>query len=209
MTLPQTTLRGAHVRLEPLEERHVAGLARAGASDRALYALTFVPGDLAQAQAYVASALADRDAGEAMPFATVDVATGDAIGSTRFFAFERWPGPKNPAARPQRPFDACEIGYTWLAAYAVRTAANTEAKLLMLAHAFEEWHVERVCLHTDERNARSRAAIERLGARLDGVLRAHRWDVEDRPRNSARYSILASEWPEVKARLENALTQRT
>jgi RimJ/RimL family protein N-acetyltransferase len=97
--------------------------------------------------------------------------------------------------------DACEIGYTWLTRSAIRTAANTEAKLLMLTHAFEAWQVLRVCLHTDVRNERSRAAIERIGGRFEGILRAHRMAADYIARDSARYSIVASEWPAVKQRL--------
>ncbi len=97
--------------------------------------------------------------------------------------------------------DVCEIGYTWLTASAIRTAANTEAKLLMLTHAFEVWGMLRVCLHTDARNKRSQAAIERIGGKFEGVLRAHRMAADFTPRDSYRYSIVAAEWPEVKLRL--------
>ena len=113
-----------------------------------------------------------------------------------------------PAAHPrhgrEHP-DVCEIGYTWLAHDAIRTAANTEAKLLMLTHAFEGWDMLRVCLHTDARNKRSQAAIERIGARFEGVLRAHRMGADFTVRDSWRYSILAAEWPEAKARLAERL----
>jgi RimJ/RimL family protein N-acetyltransferase len=97
--------------------------------------------------------------------------------------------------------DACEIGYTWLASSAIRTAANTEAKLLMLTYAFETWQVLRVCFHTDARNTRSRAALERIGGKFEGVLRAHRMAADFIARDSYRYSIVAAEWPEVKRRL--------
>ena len=97
--------------------------------------------------------------------------------------------------------DACEIGYTWYAHSAIRTAANTECKLLMLAYAFETWRVLRVCLHADARNLRSRAAIERIGGWFEGILRAHRMAADFIARDSARYSIVAAEWPEVKAKL--------
>ena len=96
--------------------------------------------------------------------------------------------------------DGCEIGYTWLAATAIRTAANTEAKLLMLTHAFEVWGVQRVCFHTDARNERSRAALTRLGATFEGILRAHRLAADLTPRDSARFSIVAAEWPRLQAR---------
>ena len=101
--------------------------------------------------------------------------------------------------------DACEIGYTWLAPSALRTAANTEAKLLMLTNAFEGWQVLRVCFHTDVRNLRSRAALERIGGKFEGILRSHRMAADFIARDSARFSILASEWPEVKQRLLDRL----
>jgi len=104
--------------------------------------------------------------------------------------------------------DTCEIGYTWLTRSAIRTAANTEAKLLMLTHAFETWQVLRVCLHTDVRNQRSRAAIERIGGKFEGILRAHRMAADYIARDSARFSIVAAEWPEVKQRLSQ-LVDRT
>lgn len=95
----------------------------------------------------------------------------------------------------------CEIGWTWLSNDAVRTAANTEMKRLMLTYAFENWRVRSVCLHADARNERSRAAIERIGARFEGILRAHRLAADLIPRDSARYSITADEWPAVKQHL--------
>jgi len=93
----------------------------------------------------------------------------------------------------------------WLASAAIRTAANTEAKLLMLTHAFETWRVLRVCLHTDARNQRSRAAIERIGGKFEGVLRAHRLAADYIPRDSARFSIVAAEWPVVKRQVRSLL----
>jgi N-acetyltransferase len=111
----------------------------------------------------------------------------------------RW-APDSPYQRQGVP-DAADIGYTWLAASAQRSPVNTEAKLLMMGHAFETWRVHRVGLQTDARNTRSRAAIERIGGRLDGILRADRPGTDDTVRDSARFSILAAEWPEVKDRL--------
>ncbi len=101
--------------------------------------------------------------------------------------------------------DACEIGYTWLSPAAMRTAINTEAKLLLLTYAFEEGKVLRVCLHTDARNARSRAAIEGIGGQFEGILRAHRMAADLTPRDSARYSIIAPEWPALKLRLRDRI----
>jgi len=154
---------------------------------------------------YVDTALAAREAGTALPFATVRRADGAVIGATRFFLIERWPWPAgHPGTRRAGP-DGCEIGYTWLSASAVRTAANTEAKLLMLSHAFETWRVHRVCFHTDARNERSRDALARIGAQFEGLLRAHRLASDLKPRDSARFSIVAAEWPQVKQRLQQFL----
>jgi RimJ/RimL family protein N-acetyltransferase len=130
------------------------------------------------------------------------------IGSTRFFDIERWSWPQGHVRHGRPHPDVCEIGYTWLAPSSIRTAANTEAKLLMLTHAFEAWQVLRVCLHTDERNQRSRTAIQRIGGRFEGILRAHRLAADNTARNSARYSIVVSEWPGVKQRLTALLDPR-
>jgi N-acetyltransferase len=132
---------------------------------------------------------------------------GVVIGSTRFFNLERWPWPQGHALHGRTTPDACEIGYTWLTRPAIRTAANTEAKLLMLTYAFETWQVLRVCLHTDVRNQRSRAAIERIGGKFEGILRAHRMAADFIARDSARFSIVAAEWAEVKERLSRLLDQ--
>lgn len=199
-------LEGKHIRLEPLEHRHVDGLV-AAASDPALYQWSPVPQTRAAAIKYVDTAIAWRDAGTAVPFATVNVADGKVIGSTRFWNVERWAWPEgNPSFGRNAP-DACEIGYTWLAPSAIRTPANTEAKFLMLRHAFENWKVLRVCFHTDSRNARSRAALERIGGQFEGILRAHRMAADFVPRDSLRYSILAAEWPDVKERLQQKLAR--
>jgi len=150
---------------------------------------------------YVDTAIAWRDEGTAEPFAIIRLSDDAVIGSTRFWNLERWAWPEVYPRHGRTAPDVCEIGHTWLTASAIRTAANTEAKLLMLTHAFETWDVVRVCLHTDSRNSRSRAAIERLGAKFEGILRAHRLAADFTIRDSARFSIIASEWPEVKVRL--------
>jgi N-acetyltransferase len=196
---------GRHVRLEPLEHRHVPGLAAASAADPDLYRWSPVPQGEADAATYVTTALASRKAGTAVPFAIVRVDDGAVIGSTRFFELERWAWPAGHPRHGRSDPDVGEIGYTWLARSAIRTAANTEAKLLMLVQAFERWQVLRVCLHTDVRNQRSRAAIERIGGRAEGILRAHRLAADHTARDSARYSILAAEWPAAKIRLERSL----
>jgi RimJ/RimL family protein N-acetyltransferase len=195
------TLLGAHVRLEPLQRSHAGRLAAASAADPSLYRWTIVSQGIAEAASYIEAALAARDAGSTVPFAIVRQEDGAVIGSTRFFNLERWPWPEGHARYGRQDPDACEIGYTWLTRSAIRTAANTEAKGLMLTHAFESWKVLRVCLHTDARNLRSRAAIERIGGQFEGILRAHRMGTDYLPRDSARFSIVAEEWPELKRRL--------
>jgi RimJ/RimL family protein N-acetyltransferase len=195
------------VRLEPLERAHIPGLVAAAGRDLALYQWSAVPQGTAEMARYVESALAGSEAGTALPFATLRVADGAVLGSSRFFDIERWQWPPgHPGAARSGP-DGCEIGYTWLAASAMRTAANTEAKLLMLTLAFEEWEVRRVCFHTDVRNERSRAALTRIGARFEGVLRAHRLASDLTARDSARFSIVAAEWPEVKEHLRARLVR--
>jgi RimJ/RimL family protein N-acetyltransferase len=199
------TLSGTQIRLEPLNHRHVDGLESAAATDRALYQWSPVPQGKAGAAAYVETALAWRDTGTAVPFAIVHVSDGVVIGSTRFWNIERWAWPPGHVRHGRQAPDACEIGYTWLAPSAIRTGANTEAKLLMLTHAFEIWQVLRVCFHTDARNQRSRAALERIGATYEGILRAHRMAADYIPRDSVRYSIVEAEWPGVKERLSRRL----
>jgi RimJ/RimL family protein N-acetyltransferase len=138
----------------------------------------------------------------------VDRATGRLVGSTRFLNIEFWTWPEGNAHQRgvERP-DAVEIGATWLAAETQRTPINTEAKLLMLGHAFDRWRVHRVSLMTDARNERSRNAIMRLGARFDGVLRAARPASDGAIRDTAAFSILESEWPAIRAKLQARLTQ--
>lgn len=199
-------LKGSHIRLEALEFRHAAGLAQAAAAEPALYQWSPVPQGEAEARKYIETALSWKDAGTALPFAIVS-SDGGVLGSTRFFNIERWAWPAGHVLHGRETPDACEIGYTWLTRSAIRTPINTEAKLLMLTYAFENWKVFRVCLHTDVRNLRSRAAIERIGGKLEGILRAHRMAADFIPRDSVRYSIVAAEWLEVKERLLERLRQ--
>jgi N-acetyltransferase len=194
-------LQGRHIRLESLDHRHVDGLAVASADDATLYQWSPVPQGNAEVTSYVETALAWRDAGTAVPFAIVRVQDGVVLGSTRFWNLERWAWPPGHPSHGRDVPDACEIGYTWLSRSAIRTAANTESKLLMLTHAFESWQLLRVCFHTDARNQRSRAALERIGGQFEGILRAHRMATDFIPRDSVRYSIVAAEWPAVKQRL--------
>jgi N-acetyltransferase len=199
-------LEGRHVRLEPLAPGHVAPLLAAARGPRETYGFTLVPAAAADMERYVAAALADQEAGRAVPFATLDRASGAVMGSTRFFNIESWPWP--PGNSHQRGVDrpdVVEIGWTWLAAAAQRTPLNTEAKLLMLRHAFEVWRVHRVSFMTDARNTRSRNAILRLGARFDGVLRAQRIASDGGIRDTAAFSIVEAEWPEVERNLQHRL----
>ncbi len=207
MATQNLVLSGKHVRLEPLDHRHADGLAAASAVDTSLYQWSPIPQGKAEAISYVDTALAWQNAGTAVPFATVRVEDGVVIGSTRFFNLERWAWPPGHPRHGRDAADACEIGYTWLTRPAICTAANTEAKLLMLTHAFEVWDMLRVCFHTDVRNQRSRAALERIGGKFEGILRAHRMATDFIARDSARFSIVAAEWPEVKQRLGQLLDQ--
>jgi N-acetyltransferase len=201
MSADRFTLKGKHARLEPLEPRHADALAQVAAEDPSLYRWSPVPQGREEAKKYIQTALDWQEAGTAVPFAIVRATDDQVIGSTRFWNIERWSWPVGHICHDRSTPDACEIGYTWFAKSAIRSGANTEAKLLMLTHAFEVWQVLRVCFHTDKRNERSRAALERIGGQFEGILRAHRMAADFVPRDSVRYSIIASEWPSVKQRL--------
>jgi RimJ/RimL family protein N-acetyltransferase len=185
------TLQGRHVRLEPLHETHAEGL-RAAAADGALWTLAYTsvpePGAV---DAWIASALAKQAAGEQLPF-TVRDAAGRIVGSTRFYEL----APETPRL--------C-IGYTWYARSVQRTGLNTEAKLLLLGHAFEVLDCAGVGFHTSTRNTASRAAIARLGAREEGILRHHLRHRDGSLRDTVCFSILDREWPAVKAGLQAKL----
>lgn len=186
-------LTGTHVGLEPLRRDHAADLARAGAIDRSSYTYTPVPDGLADAERYIDRLLADRDRGLVVPFAQRRLDTGELVGCTRYMELRHW--------RQRIEPDEVEIGGTWLASTAQRSAVNTEAKLLLLTHAFEKWEVWRVAICTDALNQRSRDAIERLGAKFEGILRSHRLvnqPGQTRPRDTAAYSIISAEWPAVR-----------
>jgi RimJ/RimL family protein N-acetyltransferase len=195
-------LRGDLVRLEPLDSRHAADLAVAAEEDRSAYAFTGVPraGEVA---GFLAAHAARAARGRMVPFAQVRQADGRAVGCTSYWDPRYWPG------RPD--LCAIEIGWTWLAASAQRTGINTEAKLLLLGYAFETLGVARVDLKTDARNERSQRAIEGLGARFEGVLRS--WSPSHLPgeeglmRDSAMFSVVAAEWPEVRAGLRDRLAR--
>jgi len=201
-------LEGRHVRLEPLELGHAGALLAVAGGPRETYGFTTVPADEPAMLRYIETALRDQETGRALPFATFAPATGRVVGSTRFGNIEFWPWPPgNPNQRGEDRPDAVEIGWTWLGAAAQRTAVNTEAKLLMLTHAFEEWRVHRVSFMTDSRNERSRNAILRLGARFDGILRAQRPASDGGIRDTAAFSILESEWPMIRRQLQSRLDQ--
>lgn len=204
--LPLVTLQGRFVRLEPLSLEHLAGLASVVAGPRDTFGLTSVPADEASLREYIEYAMSRHAAGEALAFATIDRRSAEPriVGSTRFCNAERWSWPFGHVADRPASIDAIEIGWTWLAPSAQRTVLNSEAKLLMLGHAFEEWRVQRVTLKTDARNVRSRAAIERIGGKQDGLLRAATPAFTGTPgeiRDTAIFSILRAEWPGVKERL--------
>jgi RimJ/RimL family protein N-acetyltransferase len=193
------TLIGKHVTLRPLAGSDAAALREIAAGPRETFTWANVPTP-EHVETYVARALESAARGQALVFA---ICSGsDVVGCTRFFDLQRWEWPhgKDPRA-DQDILDACEIGYTWLAPRAQRTPVNTEAKLLLLGHAFETWKCFRVTIKTDERNLRSRRAIERLGAKADGILRSAHPSVDGKPRNTAYYGVISAEWPQVKAGL--------
>jgi N-acetyltransferase len=195
------TLSGRHVTLTPLTIDDVPGLVEAASGDRSTFGWSIVPDSVPGMEALVGRLFAERDQRNGLPFTTRRSETGEIIGMTRFLTL-RWFFDRDYP-------DGAEIGGTFLTAAAQRTAANTEAKLLMMTHAFDVWGVRRLDLKTDERNERSRRAIERIGAQFEGVLRnwqAAQVDGEvGRTRNSAIYSIVDSEWPDVRDRLEARL----
>ena len=186
--LKPVVLSGKHVRLEPLQVEHAAGL-RIAIADGELWRLWFTavpkPGEM---DAYVAAALAEQAAGISLPFVVLD-SKDDVVGSTRYC---------NVDAANRR----LEIGYTWYAARVQRTGLNTEAKLLLLGHAFQTLDCVAVEFRTNWFNDRSRAAIARLGAKQDGVLRHHRLMPDGSFRDTVVFSIIASEWPGVRRNLQ-------
>ena len=190
-------LTGERVLLVPLGEQHVEDLVAAAAQDRRTYSWTTVPDGPAAMSAYVAELLGQRDAGEVVPLAQLDAATGRPLGCTRYAQLRFLPHAVLPYT--------VEIGGTWLAASAQRTGVNREAKLLLLSHAFEHWQVVRVELRTDARNERSRTAIAALGTRFEGVLRraqpSSATGEDGRLRDTAVFSLLADEWPGAQDRL--------
>lgn len=202
MRIDPFTLIGEVVQLQPLAQSHAAALVAAASEDRSTYGHTAVPGDLAAMQAYISGLLDDAARDLAVPFVQVRHSDDSPIGCTRFMNVTWWTGRDTP---PE-----VEIGGTWLASSAQRTQINTEAKLLLLTHAFEEWKVFRVALCTDAANQRSRDAIERIGARFEGILRRHRASIghsgtPGEARDSAMFSITDYDWPTVREVLRRRL----
>jgi len=188
-------LEGPRIRLEPLRPDHLADLA-AVAFDQALWRWTIMgPQDEAGLRRWFDAALANAEAGTERPFATVDRATGQAIGSTRFLSIV-------PEHR------RLEIGWTWVATAFQRTGANREAKLLQLTQAFETLGANRVEFKTHALNEQSRTALAGIGATFEGIFRNHMIMPDGSIRHSAYFSVIADEWPEVKARLEGGLASR-
>ncbi|MCU1396854.1 MAG: acetyltransferase, ribosomal protein N-acetylase [Ilumatobacteraceae bacterium] len=195
------TLTGNHVQLEPLSLDHVHQLVVAANEDRSTYGWTPVPETAGAMTSYVTNLLADAEAKRIIPFAQRRLSDQRVIGCTRYLEIRYWTGRDLP--------DEVEIGGTWLAASAQRTPINTEAKLLLMTNAFEAWDVRRLAICTDARNMQSRNAIERVGAKLEGILRKNRASAVageiGQPRDTAMHSVLDTEWPDVKARLQARL----
>lgn len=188
------TLTGRRIRMEPLAPRHLDDLAKVAGDDR-IWRWTIARSiDDATLRAWLETALANAEATVEVPFATVDIATGRAIGSSRYMTI---------APEHRR----LEIGWTWVGTAWQRTGANREAKLLQLTHAFETLGAERVEFKTHARNVASRTALLGIGATFEGVLRHHTIMPDGSNRDSAFYGILAGEWPAVKGRLEGLLAR--
>jgi RimJ/RimL family protein N-acetyltransferase len=188
IALRPTSLEGQGVRLEPLAPGHREGLMTA-ASDGRLWELwyTFVPGP-DEVDEYIATALQGQEAGHMLPWAVRDLESGTIVGSTRFHDIVA-------------AVDRVEIGYTWYAARSQRTRINTACKLLLMQHAFETAGCRVVGLRTDNFNFASQRAIEAIGAKKDGVIRHHHPRRDGSVRDTVIYSVLASEWPDVKRHL--------
>ncbi len=194
MIVSPCTLAGLHVRLEPLELSHAEELLEV-ALEPELWSFTTRRVDSPETMhSYLETAMAERDAGVSLPFITREATSGRAIGSTRFLNISR---------HDRR----VEIGWTWIGKRWQRTAANTEAKYLMLRHAFETWECVRVELKTSTLNEKSRAAIRRIGGVEEGIFRRHTRNADGTWRDTVYFSILDREWPDVKQRLEERLAR--
>jgi RimJ/RimL family protein N-acetyltransferase len=192
MAVAPVILEGRYVRLEPLSAEHNEALAEIGLDEDLWKWIPTPVRTLEEMSAYVQTALGEQANGSALPFALIERASGGTIGSTRYGNIER-------------AHYRLEIGWTWVARQWQRSAINTEAKYLLLRHAFETLKCIRVELKTDSLNDRSRTAILRIGAREEGTFRNHMITASGRIRHTVYFSILDSEWPDVKARLESKL----
>ena len=192
MKIEPVTLEGQFVRLEPMRVDHLPALCKAGLHPSLWEWTTALIKTTADMERYLRAALADQALGIALPFVTIECETNALVGSTRFGNIDT----KNKKA---------EIGWTWIEPDWQRTFVNTEAKLLMLAHAFEVWKCIRVELKTDSNNERSRAAIARIGAKEEGTLRNHMITESGRYRDSVYFSVIDSEWKAVEQDLASKL----
>lgn len=197
-------LNGRYARLIPLIPDHAQALIDVANMSRNTFAFTGVPNDRVSAEKYIQRAIEQQRTGTGRPFSIVEKSSGKIVGSTRFMNIELWEYPAGHSLNRTTPH-AVEIGATWLGEPYQRSGINTDCKLCLLSFAFEEWKVMRVSLKTDARNSRSRANIERAGAQFDGVIRAHMPSFDGGIRDTAFYSILATEWPQVKSRLQGKL----
>jgi RimJ/RimL family protein N-acetyltransferase len=195
MKVEPVSLEGRHVMLEPLAKTHLAGLAQVGLDEELWRWIPTPVRTTEDMAAYIETALQEEERGVSLPFAILEKATGRPIGSTRYGSIDR-------------AHHRVEIGWTWVARDWQRTAMNTEAKYLLLRHAFEKLGCLRVELKTDSLNEKSRAAILRIGAKEEGIFRNHMITASGRIRHSVYFSIIESEWPAVKARLETKLNSR-
>jgi len=196
MRVEPVTLQGRVVRLEPMTREHIPSLCQVGLDQEIWHWYVLPVRNSEEMAGVVETALKEQAAGVTLPFVTVEVASGRVVGSTRYV---------NIDATHHR----LEIGWTWLAQPWRRTAINTEAKYLLLRHAFEKLHCIRVELKTDSLNERSRTAILRIGAREEGTFRNHMITESGRLRHSVYYSVIEAEWPSVKERLERLLTEQS
>lgn len=196
MSIAPVTLKGQHVRLEPLSQSHLAALTQVGLDEdlwRWIPTQVRTPEEMA---GYIEKALDEQARGVSLPFAILEKSCGRAIGSTRYGNIDR-------------EHRRVEIGWTWIAREWQRTAVNTECKYLLLRHAFESFGCIRVELKTDSLNERSRNAILRIGAKEEGIFRNHMITSSGRIRHTVYFSVIDSEWPAVKANLESKLNRNS
>jgi RimJ/RimL family protein N-acetyltransferase len=192
MKVEPVVLEGVHVRLEPLTRAHHDGLCEVGLEEELWRWIPIPVRTVAEMSAYMELALKEQAGGFSLPFVQIEKASGRVIGSTRYMNIEK-------------THHRVEIGCTWIGREWQRSAINTEAKYLLLRHAFETLGCMRVELKTDSLNAKSRAAILRIGAKEEGIFRNHMITANGRIRHTVYFSVVDAEWPEVKARLENKL----